>query len=749
MKTKIESFTLFVPLLFCFLLSLSIATSTAQAQKTVITKADDLPRRSVTLKGKATEIVEDMTQLRALTIQLTKNLENDLEQYDIQDKATLKAYYSTLMACYFFLEEYAHTLTFIPKIQELSDKNAEKLTTGIFLKAYTHAKLQHTNEQTEAFKKVFSEEYAKIWQALPYEEVKEEVNSMRASLSIFNPALVTSSLDSQIQPFLDNNKNVVPEGIITNFVGIRLTLDKRAALIPDMLKILDALYEQNKTAVSKNNIWEEREVALSKEEKATEVIVAIWDSGTDVSVFPQDRLYTDKKGRNGVGYSLINFKNDGLLLENPEGKIKTDVKRLQLLTKGFMDLQSAIESPEVAEIRKAIASLKPEEAKDFQEELGFYGNYSHGTHVAGIALRDNPFAKLLVARMGFEYRTLPPAHTLENAKFQAKMYTEVVKYFKENKVRIVNMSWRYNAQAYEGMLALNGIGKNEQERKKMAREMFEIEKKALYEAFKSAPEILFICGSGNENNDADFAEYIPASFEGLPNLITIGAVDSEGKKTSFTTQGKTVRFYANGFEVESYVPDGDKIKFSGTSMASPNVANLASKILALKPELKPSEVIQWIEKGSDTLPEDPNLKLINPKKTLELLTGREFKTGLGKLLIRKWKPSAESIPLMVEDVIEGLRKEDEAQAAVLELQKDLVAQLLAEVVLEYKTGGNYQVTIPGNPTQIGTWEIDAQNKQIIKKIEGETRKEEIIQLDDSSLIIINPEGRKYGYEPVN
>jgi len=152
----------------------------------------------------------------------------------------------------------------------------------------------------------------------------------------------------------------------------------------------------------------------------------------------------------------------------------------------------------------------------------------------------------------------------------------------------------------------------------MARELFEIEKQGLYEAIKNAPEILFICGSGNENNDADFSEYIPASFD-LPNLVTAGAVDSEGKKTSFTTEGKSVDFYANGYEVESFVPGGDRMKFSGTSMASPNVANLAAKLLAANPQLKPAEIIRLIADGAEASTEDAKIRLINPKKTFALL----------------------------------------------------------------------------------------------------------------------------------
>jgi hypothetical protein len=198
------------------------------------------------------------------------------------------------------------------------------------------------------------------------------------------------------------------------------------------------------------------------------------------------------------------------------------------------------------------------------------------------------------------------------------MYKDVINYFKQNNVRVVNMSWRYNSARAESALNANGVGKDAEERKRMAREMFEIEKQGLYEAIKNAPEILFVAGSGNENNDANFSEYIPATFD-LPNIITVGAVDSEGKKTAFTTEGKSVDFYANGYEVESYVPGGDRLKMSGTSMASPQVANLAAKLLAVNPKLKPAELIKLISEGSEPSAEDAKIRLINPKKSLALI----------------------------------------------------------------------------------------------------------------------------------
>jgi subtilisin family serine protease len=81
-----------------------------------------------------------------------------------------------------------------------------------------------------------------------------------------------------------------------------------------------------------------------------------------------------------------------------------------------------------------------------------------------------------------------------------------------------------------------------------------------------------------------------------------------------------VQVYANGFEVESYVPGGQRLKLSGTSMSSPNVANLAGKILAAKPELTPAEVIALIKKGVTPVPEaKKSIPLIDPKRTLSLL----------------------------------------------------------------------------------------------------------------------------------
>jgi hypothetical protein len=197
-----------------------------------------------------------------------------------------------------------------------------------------------------------------------------------------------------------------------------------------------------------------------------------------------------------------------------------------------------------------------------------------------------------------------------------------VRYYKDHGVRVVNMSWVVARSSFEHDLEQHGIGSSPEERKTMAREMFGMIATALEESFRDAPGILFVGGAGNSDNDIEFDEFVPPMLR-LPNLMIAGAVDQAGEATSFTSFGPTVTVYANGFEVESYVPGGDRLAFSGTSMASPNVVNLAAKLIALDPSLTPEEVVALILEGADDVREgDAILKVIHPRRSAELLERR-------------------------------------------------------------------------------------------------------------------------------
>ena len=98
-------------------------------------------------------------------------------------------------------------------------------------------------------------------------------------------------------------------------------------------------------------------------------------------------------------------------------------------------------------------------------------------------------------------------------------------------------------------------------------------------------------------------------------MISVGAVDRAGDEASFTSYGPTVVVHANGYQVESVIPGGETLAESGTSMSSPQVANLAAKILAVNPKLKPAEVIAIIRDTAETTA-DGRRVLVNPAKAV-------------------------------------------------------------------------------------------------------------------------------------
>jgi subtilisin family serine protease len=190
---------------------------------------------------------------------------------------------------------------------------------------------------------------------------------------------------------------------------------------------------------------------------------------------------------------------------------------------------------------------------------------------------------------------------------------QTVDYYKKNGVRVVNMSWRITEPQIAGSLA--SVEPDPAKRKARAKAVFETINKSLEDSFRSAPNILFVAGAGNEDEDVDFVRSFPAGLN-LPNVITVGAVDVALQPAGFTSYGKSIDVYANGFEVPSKVPGGMPINISGTSLSAPQVTNLAGKLLAVNPNLTVAQIRAIIEETATA--EGPRgLKVINPAAAME------------------------------------------------------------------------------------------------------------------------------------
>jgi len=594
-------------LLSLFLLA---ATAAFAQQKPRIEKAADLPRFSYAIEGRVDDLIRDDAKFRRFADAVRRDAASVLTGYDIDDRATLRQLEGELAQLDFLEGNDDAALQRALRIRALQDKPADKLMSGLQLRAMIGAGRKVGNRTSDAYRKEAGRLIAADLGQMPYEVVQNEVREAKASAEIMSEALTLGYLRNVIQPTVDK-AGALSSDLAPAIVNARYRLVATLPLKATLVETYGAYLAAHK--VDKPDIWAARDVVLPKDKAYATVNVGIWDSGVDTSLFDH-RVVQDGNRPAVIAFDRYTNPATGALQPIPAA-LQDRIPQMKARLKGFSDLQSNIDSPEASEVKQYLSTLKPDEYKSAVEELDLAGNWMHGTHVAGITMAGNPYARLVVGRIEFDWHLLPdPCPTQELALRDAKNQQAYVDFFREHHVRVVNMSWGGSVKGEEEQLELCNIGATPDARKKIAREYFDIQKDALAKAFASAPDILFVTAAGNSNENASFIEDIPAGIK-APNLITVGAVDRAGDEASFTSYGPTVVVDANGYQVESVIPGGDKLAESGTSMASPQVANLAAKILAVNPKLTPAQVIALIRKTADKTP-DGRRSLIDPKKAV-------------------------------------------------------------------------------------------------------------------------------------
>jgi subtilisin family serine protease len=575
---------------------------TTAASKTPITRADQLPRRTHTLPKLPSELLEGpLSDLMPLADALERDIVADLARFDIQDPATLRAMAATRMNIALLRGDWAAVAPLAVQLRALQDKPGPKLTTGVLSELV--AQLKREGKGADALQVWVGQRFS----AMPWADVHDSVKAMKGQLEITHPALVIGGVRSQADEAARNANRVVDDSMVAGLIGARAQLDHllplRAAIIAGLAPLIE---RQMAAAPAKPDRWSGRLVTLLPSVPAKPVVVGIWDSGVDMALFKAS-------AQRGLAFDRDGNPVPDLL--RPLGDAQPRWPTLKRLVKGSLDLRAALDTDEARQLKQTLAQIKPEQVKAFKEDLALATMYTHGTHVAGIAVAGNPFASVYPVAMHWSHLSAPPKPSEALARSFAAAYRRAVDGFKGAGVRVANMSWRYGPGFYESALAYHGMGKDGEDRKKMAQALFAIERDALKAAIQGAPEILFVAGAGNEDNSADFVEYIPAGFD-LPNLITAGAVDPAGDETSFSSFGKTVVVHANGFEVDSLIPGGERLKLSGTSMAAPQVTNLAAKLFALDPRLTATQVKAMILANAER---KGRVNLINPKATIARL----------------------------------------------------------------------------------------------------------------------------------
>jgi subtilisin family serine protease len=223
---------------------------------------------------------------------------------------------------------------------------------------------------------------------------------------------------------------------------------------------------------------------------------------------------------------------------------------------------------------------------------------SHGTHVAGIiaAIRDN---NLGIKGVATDVKIMA-IRVVPNGDERDKDVANGIRYAVDNGARIINMSF----------------GK-----------AFSPFKKAVDEAVRYAQSkgVLLVHAAGNSNQNNDIEANFPNRNDKLnnqefTNWLEIGASSFQKGLTlpaNFSNYGKkSVDFFAPGVDILSTVPDNKYDSYSGTSMASPTAAGVASLLLSYESNMDAEAVKSLM---IDTSRRYPNLKVNLPGTTSRVL----------------------------------------------------------------------------------------------------------------------------------
>jgi hypothetical protein len=109
----------------------------------------------------------------------------------------------------------------------------------------------------------------------------------------------------------------------------------------------------------------------------------------------------------------------------------------------------------------------------------------------------------------------------------------------------------------------------------------------LHDALKYAYDrgVVLVAASGNDNTDRPG---FPAAY---PEVLAVAATGSDELRAEYSNYGDYIDVAAPGTSIPSTYPGSQYAALSGTSMASPHVAALASLVRAANPQLKNIEVM--------------------------------------------------------------------------------------------------------------------------------------------------------------
>lgn len=267
----------------------------------------------------------------------------------------------------------------------------------------------------------------------------------------------------------------------------------------------------------------------------------------------------------------------------------------------------------------------------FVKNLQIFGNWMHGTHVTGIAVKNSADVKAvgikliptevkvpgkesklvqLAAEKGISggiKETLLKAALTALAQQQTKVYVEIGGYINGTKADVMNGSFGTSYEAISGVISqlYKTFFKKDptaEELKTYTNHFFAVNLQETKKFLAASPNTLFVFAAGNEGSNNDEVPSSPTNVE-AENKISVAATLGDQALATFSCYGaKNVEVAAPGVGILSTMPTGGYLAVSGTSQAAPYVANIAAKVKDVNPKLGFRDIKRIIMETVDVKP---------------------------------------------------------------------------------------------------------------------------------------------------
>jgi cell wall-associated protease len=265
-----------------------------------------------------------------------------------------------------------------------------------------------------------------------------------------------------------------------------------------------------------------------------------------------------------------------------------------------------------------VSVLSPDRKAALSAHLNYFGEYIHSTHCSGIIVQQNSNARIMSARV---FPDEPPSRYSESASLSPQVrtsrmswspidwiykvlafaangvFTQVGSYLNEQHMDVANYSLGMSIATFaKASLSIRGnANPTPDEIAQEAQRLYAQFEPIGRQWMQGSPNTLFVVAAGNDGSDNDKVPAFPANIR-TANEISVAATLAYHKIAYFSNWGATsVDVAAPGVAILSSVPGPtgtEMLPLSGTSMATPFVTGVASKVKDLNPALNPGEIRQ-------------------------------------------------------------------------------------------------------------------------------------------------------------